>query len=524
MTLTGESFVGTARVAGTGVAFQGYNPAAAAPLPTVFRSVDAAVVDRAARLAAEAAPAFARLTAKQRGEFLRALAAGLEAATAELAAQANLETGLPLPRLQGEIGRTCGQLRFYAAAVEEGTCLDARIDHADPNRKPLPKPDVRSVLRPLGPVAVFGSSNFPFAYSVAGGDTASALAAGCPVIVKAHPAHPGTSELVAAVIVAAAQQTGMPAGVFSMLFDAGHTVGAALVQHPAIQAVGFTGSLRGGRALMDLAAARPQPIPVYAEMGSVNPVFILPGALAARGADLAAGLHASVTLGVGQFCTNPGLHILPAGSAAQAFLARLGELMAGTPAGAMLTSGICDNYRKGAQRLAGSAGVTTVAQAAAGGAHGGAAQVFVTDAPRFLADHTLAEEVFGPATLAITYGSDAELLAVARALDGQLTVSVHGTEADFAQHAELLAVLAEKAGRVVFNGFPTGVEVCHAMVHGGPYPAASDSRSTSVGTRAALRFLRPVCYQGAPDAQLPGELKEANPLGLLRLVDGSLQR
>ena len=524
MNLTGASFVGYDRVAGTGRTFQGYNPAAALPLPQEYASASAATVDAAARLARDAAPQFARLSARRRGEWLRAIAAALEAGAGDLAAIAHQETALPLPRLQGEIARTCGQLRFYAAWAEEGSCLDARIDHADPARKPLPKPDVRSVLRPLGPVAVFGSSNFPFAYSVAGGDTASALAAGCPVIVKAHPAHPGTSERTAAAVVAAARATGMPDGAFSLLFDAGHEVGAALVKHPAVRAVGFTGSLRGGRALMDLAAARPEPIPVYAEMGSVNPVFILPGALAERGPELAAGLHASATLGVGQFCTNPGLHVLPSTAHTRPFLTKLGELMAETPPGPMLTPGICDNYRRGVQRLVEAFGVGVIGRAPEGGAHLGAAHVFSTDARTFLADRALAAEVFGPSTLAVVCAEGDELLAVARSLEGQLTASVHGTDADFAQHGPLLAALEERAGRLVFNGFPTGVEVCHAMVHGGPYPATSDSRTTSVGTRAALRFLRPVCYQGAPDALLPEELREANPLGLLRLVDGVLRR
>ncbi len=524
MILTGESFVGFTRAVGTGAAFQGYNPAAAVALPNVFRSVTPEVVDAAARLAEQAFPVFARLPVRGRGELLRAIAAGLEANKDALAALAGQETGLPAARLLGEIGRTCGQLRFYAAGLADGLGLDPRIDHADPARQPLPKPDVRSVLRPLGPVAVFGSSNFPFAYSVAGGDTASALIAGCPVIVKAHPAHPGTSEFTGALIQAAVRQLGLPDGVFSLLFDAGHEVGAALVRHPAIKAVGFTGSLRGGRALMDLAAARLEPIPVYAEMGSVNPVFILPEALAARGTEIAAGLHASFTLGVGQFCTNPGLHILPSTAHTRPFLVKLGELAAGTASGPMLTPGICENYRRGLRRLGEAFGVGELGHAEEQGSHHGAAHVFSTDARTFLKDCGLAEEVFGPSTLAVVCGDADQMRAVAHSLAGQLTVSVHGTEADFAQHAELLAVLEEKAGRLVFNGFPTGVEVCHAMVHGGPYPATADGRSTSVGTRAAQRFLRPVCYQNAPDALLPDELKEANPLGLTRLVDGRLQR
>ncbi|MFO1528498.1 MAG: aldehyde dehydrogenase (NADP(+)) [Kiritimatiellia bacterium] len=415
-------------------------------------------------------------------------------------------------------------MRFYGATMEAGWCLDARIDHADPARQPLPKPDVRSMLRGVGPVVVFGSSNFPFAYSVAGGDTASALAAGCPVIVKAHPAHPGTSELVGAVIAAAVAAQGLPGGLFSPLFDGGHGVGAALVRHAGVKAVGFTGSLKGGRALMDLAAARREPIPVFAEMGSVNPVFILPGAMAAQAAGLAAGLHASATLGVGQFCTNPGLVVVRHGPEADVFAAELAARMSATAAGVMLTPGIAAGYRRGVVKLAGAPGVKTLAQApaSADGCLAGAA-VMTVNADQFIANPALREEVFGPSTLIICCRDLDQMGAVAGAMEGQLTATLHGTEAELAGAAGLLAALEGFAGRVVCNGFPTGVEVCHAMVHGGPYPASSDGRTTSVGTRAALRFLRPVCFQGLPDALLPDELKESNLLGIPRLVDGVLE-
>jgi acyl-CoA reductase-like NAD-dependent aldehyde dehydrogenase len=393
------------------------------------------------------------------------------------------------------------------------------------------------MLRPLGPVAVFGASNFPLAFSVAGGDTASALAAGCPVVVKAHPAHPGTSELAGLAILRAAADSGMPEGVFGLLFDAGygaglaggtdHAVGAALVRHPAIRAVGFTGSRRGGLALAEIAAARPVPIPVYAEMSSINPVFILPEAMRDRGADIAAGLHASVTLGAGQFCTNPGLVVVESGGAARSFLDELARLIQATPIGTMLSAGICAAYGAGVAERANLPGVELLAAAAAAPAvasvgepravHGQAgAALFRTDAATFLASPVLMNEVFGPTTLVVECAGRAEMLAVARALEGQLTASVHGTDADLAANGDLLEVLEGRAGRLVFNGYPTGVEVCHAMVHGGPHPATLDGRSTSVGTRAIQRFARPVCWQDCPDALLPEELREGNPLGIWR--------
>lgn len=520
MEITGNAFIGSERVQGTGPAFRALNPATNTPLEPAFSSSSAADLERAASLAARAAIPYSQLPPSKRAGFLRAIAAGLEAQVLALAERAGLETALPAARLQGEVGRTCYQLRFYAQALEEGLYADARIDHADASRKPLPKPDVRSCLMPLGPVAVFGSSNFPFAYSVAGGDTASALAAGCPVVVKAHPAHPGTSELTAGIIVQAARNTDMPEGVFSLLFDAGYEIGSALVRHPAIKAVGFTGSLRGGRALMDLAAARPEPIPVYAEMGSVNPVFILPAALVARGSEIATGLHASFTMGVGQFCTNPGLVILPAGPAADAFAQKLGELAAATPSGPMLTPGICAAYQAGLARLAGQPKVRRLAGATMQSEQHGAAAVFATDASTFLANRELSLEVFGPSTLLVLCRDVAEVAAVAAHIEGQLTASIHSDEADGAAAAALLSLLAPRVGRIAWNGFPTGVEVCHAMVHGGPYPSSSDGRTTSVGTRAALRFLRPVCFQNTPDAMLPAELQETNPLKIRRLVDG----
>ncbi|HEY8132209.1 MAG TPA: aldehyde dehydrogenase (NADP(+)) [Thermoanaerobaculia bacterium] len=451
-------------------------------------------VDRAARAASEAFAAYGWLSGRKKGELLRAIASGLEANGDAIVESANRETSLGLPRLNGELTRTCNQLRLFAALVEEGSWVDARIDHA--------RVDVRSMLRPLGPVAVFGASNFPLAFSVPGGDTASALAAGCPVVVKAHPAHPQTSKLAAAMIFDV-----MPEGVFALV--EGYEAGIELVKHPLIKAVAFTGSRRGGRALMDIAAARPEPIPVYAEMGSINPVFILPRALRQRSAEIAAGLHASVTVGAGQFCTNPGLIVT---TAADAFVEDLATRMSATPCAPMLTPAIADRYNAGVMRFASLADRRAFVE--------GGAALFTTTASDFLSHEELMDEVFGPSSLVVQYESRDRLLEIARALDGQLTVTVHAAEGEVEEYRDLLAILETKAGRIVFNGYPTGVEVIPAMVHGGPYPATSDGRSTSVGTRAIERFTHPIAWQNAPDHALPDELKEPNPLGIRRMVDG----
>jgi NADP-dependent aldehyde dehydrogenase len=525
MTLQGLSIIGAERGKPNGKATPATNPVTGAPLEPGYYWATTAEVDLAARLASEAFAEYRTWPARKRAALLRAIADQFEAQAAAVIERALLETALPQARLQGETQRTCGQLRLFASLLEASWWLDARIDHADPNRKPLPKPDVRSMLLPLGPVAVFSSSNFPFAFSVAGGDTASALAAGCPVIVKAHQGHLGTSELVGHLVAQAARECGAPPGVFSLLYGPGRGVGIALVTHPLIQAVGFTGSRAGGRALMDAAAARPQPIPVYAEMGSINPVFFLPEVLQQSPAALASGLHASVTLGVGQFCTNPGLVFVEQGPAADQFLEKLAELIGQTVPGTMLTASIADEYCSGITRFSQLPGV----QVKAGGIRPGEAQpgkgratLFVTDAETFLGNPALIEEVFGPSTLVVRCASTRQFQQAAGALDGQLTATVHGTPSELEAHRDLLTLLQTKAGRLLCNGFPTGVEVCHAMNHGGPYPATADGRSTSVGTRAITRFARPVCFQSFPDALLPDELKEANPLDIPRLVDGRL--
>ena len=522
MNLDGLSLIGAARGAPGSKTFVATNASDGSPLPGEFHSASAAEVAQAARLAAEAFGDYSRRPATERGTLLRAIAARLEANAAAITARAGLESALPPARLEGELGRTCFQLRLYAAAAESGLSAGIRIDHGDPARKPLPKPDLRAMQIPLGPVAVFGASNFPLAFSVAGGDTASALAAGCPVVVKAHPAHPGTSEIVGRLICETVAVLGLPEGVFSLLFDAGHEVGAALATQPQIKAVGFTGSLAGGRALMNLAAARPDPIPVYAEMGSVNPIFLLGGALADQAEAIATGLHASVTNGVGQFCTKPGLVFVDAGEGAERLIARLALLIEGTPAGSMLTGGIRAAYVKGVSGLARAAGVGCRASVAETAGRASAA-LFVTDATTFLSRPELSHEVFGPTALVVRCASAAEMQAAAASLEGQLTATVHARPDELAERNNLVDTLVGKAGRVLFGGFPTGVEVGHAMVHGGPWPATSDGRSSSVGTMAIQRFLRPVCYQNFPDAALPPELREANPLGLARLVDGQWQ-
>lgn len=523
MKLEGLSILGRGRVQPVGKPTPAINPATGAALEPDYFWATAADVEQAAQLAAKAFAEFSRWPAKRRAVLLRRIAELIEANAATIQERANQETALPLPRLQGETARTCGQLRLFASLIEDGWWQDARIDHADPNRKPLPRPDVRSVLVPLGPVIVFSSSNFPLAFSVAGGDTASALAAGCPVIVKPHQGHMGTSELVGLLIQQAAKDCGASEGIFSLLYGPGRDIGIALVKHPLVKAVGFTGSRAGGRALMDAAAARPEPIPVYAEMGSINPVFLLSGALKQNAEAIATGLHGSVTLGVGQFCTNPGLVFVENGDGAKDFLQKLASLIGGTPAGTMLTADLCASYRAGVEKFSKTGGVNPAARvdadAGAGKAQAGAA-LFVTDAETFLSNHSLMDEVFGPSTLVVECSSRAQMLAAAHALEGQLTATIHGTPDELAANRDLVAVLEGKVGRILFNGFPTGVEVCHAMTHGGPYPATSDGRSTSVGTRAISRFVRPVCFQNFPDAALPEELQEANPLKLWRIVDG----
>ncbi len=514
--------------AGRGGEFSGVNPATGLALEPRYRSASTADLERAATLAARDFPRYAGISGGTRGAFLRHIASGLEAAAPQIIQRAHLETALPEGRLQGELARTANQLRLFAQVAEEGSWVDARLDSPDPNRKPVPKPALRSMLRPIGPVAVFGASNFPLAFSVAGGDTASALAAGNPVVFKAHPAHPGTSELVGCVIRESVRACGMPEGVFSLLFDAGVQVGAALAQHPAMQAVAFTGSFAGGTALMKLAASRPAPIPCYAEMGSVNPVFILPGALNRRGAAIAGGLQSSFTLGAGQFCTKPGLIFIPREPGTEAFLKEISDKVAATGAQTLLTERMARQFASavGARLSSGSARLLAKGGEAEGGNGAALAQVslWLADCEGLSGDGELAKEIFGPTAVLVAYGGKEDLLAAAGRLEGHLTATIHGDEAELAEYSELIEVLARKVGRVLFNSYPTGVEVGYATVHGGPFPATSDGRSTSVGAGAILRFARPVCFQDFPDPALPEALRSANPLGILRLVNGAATR
>ena len=524
MKLEGTSMMGFRRGARQGATFQAVNPLTGEPLAPDFFPAQPAEVDEAARLAHDAFAEYGRAPGHVRAQFLRKMAAAIEAITGEVVERAGLETALPKARLEGETARTTGQLRLFAQVLEEGSWVMARIDRAQPERKPAPRPDIRSMLRPLGPVVVFGASNFPLAFSVAGGDTASALAAGNPVIVKAHPAHPGTSELVADRVRAAVRESTLPEGVFSLVFDSGHDVGTALVRHPLVKACGFTGSRAAGLSLMKLASSRREPIPVYAEMSSTNPVFILPGALRKSGEKIAAGLYSSFTLGAGQFCTKPGMVFLPVGSEAVELGSSLEKLVAQSAGFHLLTGGIRSAYEAGVQARKRNGNLKLLQEAEPGGPNGVGAALFETDAGSFLRDENLAAEIFGPATLVVKHSGREDLVRIARQLEGHLTATVYGTDEDLDEFRELVSILEQKVGRLIFNGFPTGVEVCHAMVHGGPFPATSDGRSTSVGTQAIYRFCRPVCYQGFPDSALPDELKDSNPLGISRMVDGGMTR
>src|SRR5579871_1151725 len=526
MELHGQNLIGYGTSAARGETIPAVNPATGAAFGIPFHIATTEEVDRALELAESAFFAYRSLPVADRAAFLDRIAEELLELGDTLLERAHQETALPLARLTGERGRTVSQLRMFAEVVREGSWIQARIDRGQPDRQPAPRPDLRRMLIPLGPVVVFGAGNFPLAFSVPGGDTASALAAGCPVVVKAHPAHPGTSELAARAILWAAEATGMPEGVFSMLHGLKET-GLAMVRHPKTQAVGFTGSLIGGRALFDAAHQREKPIPVYAEMGSINPVFVLPGALRARGEKIAEGLALSVTQGVGQFCTNPGLTIGLNDQALTPFIETLAERLSQTAPATMLYAGIREAYGRGIERLQQTEGVkqqthpTTPADPALTQAN---AAIFTTDAQTFLQTHALSEEVFGPSSLLVVCGSPEEMEAVANGLEGQLTATIHGTPEDLRDYRGLVAVLETKAGRLIFNGFPTGVEVCAAMQHGGPYPATTDSRTTSVGTAAILRFARPVCYQDFPQEALPVELQDANAHGIWRLLDGEWTR
>jgi len=527
MQLHGKNMIGAALSAEGTQTFAGVAPHTGETLPPSFFEATTAEVDRAALLAAEAAGAFAACTSEQVAGLLDNIGAEIAALGDALIERAAQESGLSKDRLTGERTRTLNQIRLFAEIIRDGSWVNASIDTAMPERTPLPRPDIRRMLIPLGPVAVFGASNFPLAFSVAGGDTISALAAGNPVIVKAHPAHPGTSEMVAQAIARAIQSSALPSGIFSLLQGASPRVSIDLVTHPQIKAVGFTGSEAAGRALFDAAARRPEPIPVYAEMGSVNPLFVLPGALAKGPEALAKGIFNSVNLGVGQFCTKPGLMIGMDGPQFEQLRELLVGMFRSAPGGTMLYAGIRNAFEKRlstASKVSGVAAHASTQTRKTEGTEEAAPVMLATDARTWLHNETLQGEIFGPATISVACGSREELLQVAKQIQGSLTATIHGTPEDLERYADLVAVLRMRVGRLIFNGYPTGVEVSHAMHHGGPYPATTDPKFTSVGAMAIYRFARPICYQDFPEAMLPPELQDANPRKLWRTVNGRWMR
>ncbi|TYL48936.1 aldehyde dehydrogenase (NADP(+)) [Marinomonas sp. IMCC 4694] len=522
--LTGTSLIAGNEITGTKKAIQAINPATNETLEPSYLGGDQTHVNQAAELAWQAFDEYRAVSMEKRATFLECIADEILALGDALVERAMAESGLPKMRIEGERGRTMGQLRLFAGVVRLGKATDARIDPAMPNRAPLPRSDLRFQKIALGPVAVFGASNFPLAFSVAGGDTASALAAGCPVIVKAHSAHPGTSELVGRAITAAVKKCGLPAGVFSLLYGSGSDIGGALVAHPAIKAVGFTGSRRGGVALMNIAANRPEPIPVYAEMSSINPVFVMPEKLSAEAQSVAKGFVGSLAMGAGQFCTNPGMVILLKGAAAETFKATVASEVQALGTQTMLTPGIYQAYCEGVAQLNNNTAVSLLAKGNDSDQPNQCCpHVFATSAQAFLADASMEDEVFGSTSLIIECDTLDEYKVVAEHLEGQLTATIQMSDADVDAVRALLPTLERKVGRILCNGYPTGVEVCHSMVHGGPFPATSDSRSTSVGSAAIDRFLRPVCYQDFPSSLIPEAIQDNNPLNVPQLVDGQFK-
>ena len=502
--------------------FKGYDPTVGETIEPAFAVSSVEDVAEACRLAEAAFDTFRETTPEMRARFLEAIAEAIEAIGEELVSRAMIESGLPQARLTGERGRTTGQLRLFAQHLRRGAFAGVTLDTPLPERQPLPRADLRQRRIALGPVAVFGASNFPLAFSVAGGDTASAFAAGCPVVVKGHPAHPGTTALVARAISQAIAACGLPAGVFSMVQGPSNDLGAALVSDPRIKAVGFTGSRAGGLALVALAQARPEPIPVYAEMSSINPVVLMPGALSARGDALAKGYVQSLVMGAGQFCTNPGVVIALAGPDLDGFVATAAEALTAAQPQVMLTAGIHEAYNKGVDALSAHNSVARVAQGVEGtGCTLGRAALFRTDAEQFMADPAIGHEVFGAASIIVTARDLDQVALLLESLEGQLTATLQLDATDIPAARALLPILERRAGRILANGWPTGVEVSTAMVHGGPFPATSDARTTSVGTAAIERFLRPVCYQDLPEELLPAALRSDNPFGLPRTIDGA---
>ncbi|MBK0379646.1 aldehyde dehydrogenase (NADP(+)) [Mucilaginibacter segetis] len=520
--MTGQNLTGYTYQPATTKPFTAINPVTGKQLEGDFYPANHAHVNHAVQLATQAFPVYKNIAKDKKAAFLRAIATEIEALGDVLIERASAESGLPLGRIKGELGRTCGQLRLFADVVAEGSWVEAVIDSPLPNREPMPRPGLCKMLVALGPVVVFGASNFPLAFSVAGGDTASALAAGCPVIVKAHPAHPGTGALVAEAIRKAAEQTQMPDGVFSLLFDDGFSVGEALVKHENIKAVTFTGSFKGGMAIYQLAQQRREPIPVFAEMGSINPVVLLPGILQNKAEDIAAQYAGSITLGAGQFCTNPGLLLGVASPELARFEMALAKAISAVPPSTMLTPGIYQNFKHLSAELLQQKGIEVIgtgAEPESDGDNQAGALVAKVKAVDFIANPALSQEVFGPYSLLVVADTVEQLKQLIDVLDGQLTVTIMGETDELSDHKELIEKAGNKAGRIILNGVPTGVEVCAAMQHGGPFPATTDSRFTSVGTSAIRRFVRPVSWQGWGQDFLPDELKDGNPLNIWRMVD-----
>lgn len=503
--------------------FHAINPKSGEKLEGVFKNATENEIHTVVENAEKAFVQYRKVGSNQKADFLDQIATEINNLGDDLIQRCHLETMLPEGRLIGERGRTMNQLRLFAEILREGSWVDARIDTALPDRQPIPRPDLRHMLKPLGPVAVFGASNFPLAFSAAGGDTASALAAGCSVVVKGHPAHPGTTELIYKAITKAIQVTNMPEHVFSLIQGNTIEVGQSLILNPAIKAVGFTGSYRGGKAIFDAANKRKEPIPVFAEMGSTNPVFILPEALKEKGTQIAKGLAGSINLGVGQFCTNPGLIFLDSNNNASDFKLQLKSSISEIEQAPMLTPSIKDAYNSGLKNYEKDEGLQSIAQSKET-VSGVVSKVYETNVEHFLAKKSLEEENFGPSSILISGNSKEALVKAAQNLDGHLTATVHGTDDDLNNYKDLLDVLEQKVGRIIINGYPTGVEVCHAMVHGGPFPSTTAPQSTSVGTNAIKRFVRPVCLQDYPQSLLPEELKDNNPLNIWRLVNGELSK
>lgn len=505
-----------------GKAIRAVNPATDAELEPTFRPATDLDVDAAVQAATAAFDDYRNTSPAIRALFLRAIADNLDARRADLVERAGLETGLPQPRLNGEVTRTINQLRLFAAEVELGQHQDVRIDHAQPERAPIPAPDLRHRRIGLGPVLVFGASNFPFAFSTAGGDTASALSAGCPVIMKAHNSHAGTAELTAWAIADAIAQCDLPPGTFSLIYGPGASIGQRLAAHPGIKAIAFTGSRSGGTALMKTAARRPEPIPVYAEMSSINPVILLPGAWTDTPDEFIDGLIGSLTMGAGQFCTNPGLVLAPSAHLDN-ICDRLSASLSGVAGQTMLSPSIAAAYTQGIARLAAADGARRVGTGIPGDTRNSPPPaIFSASAEAYMQEGDLQDEVFGSAAVVVPYDDVTALCAILESLEGQLTANVHAGQTDRSDVARLLPILERKAGRLTFNSWPTGVEVNHAMVHGGPFPATSDTRTTSVGSAAILRFQRPVAYQNFPDDLLPDAVAQDNPWELPRRLDGAI--